>query len=179
MARITIEDCLSKTKDRFELVMLAAERTRELLAGASSTMLRTGDKYTVTALREIAGGYDCNALREASVLRYRRGKIVRESISLSNEETNEFTQPELCGTEMDSSDGIELKTSLDDNLDASNEDSILDIIDSIEDDSQDIDLIDDNEDLTDTKDPEHHPIPRNNVLDQSKIYSDEEIDEDD
>lgn len=55
MARITVEDCLQKVPNRFELVMLAAQRTRQLLGGAKP-LLQTDNREVVTALREIAAG---------------------------------------------------------------------------------------------------------------------------
>ena len=54
MARVTVEDCVDKVPNRFELVMLAAHRARELTAGAQLTVARDEDKNPVVALREIA-----------------------------------------------------------------------------------------------------------------------------
>jgi len=54
MARITVEDCVTKVPNRFELVMLAAQRARDISAGASLTVERDNDKNPVVALREIA-----------------------------------------------------------------------------------------------------------------------------
>ena len=54
MARVTVEDCLDKVESWFELVMLAAQRSREINSGAPITVERDGDKPTVIALREIA-----------------------------------------------------------------------------------------------------------------------------
>lgn len=53
MARITVEDCLTKVKSRFELVVLAAHRAKELLGGAKATVSEDDDKVTVLSLREI------------------------------------------------------------------------------------------------------------------------------
>jgi DNA-directed RNA polymerase subunit omega len=55
MARITVEDCLEKIPSRFELVMLAAKRTRQLLKGAKP-LIESENRDVVTALREIAAG---------------------------------------------------------------------------------------------------------------------------
>jgi DNA-directed RNA polymerase subunit omega len=55
MARITVEDCLQKVPNRFELVLLGAKRARQLLQGAKP-LLDTGNREIVTALREIAAG---------------------------------------------------------------------------------------------------------------------------
>ena len=54
MARVTVEDCVDKVPNRFELVMLAAHRARELSAGSQITLDRDNDKNPVVALREIA-----------------------------------------------------------------------------------------------------------------------------
>jgi DNA-directed RNA polymerase subunit omega len=54
MARVTVEDCVLKVPNRFELVLLAAQRAREVTAGAQITLERDNDKNPVVALREIA-----------------------------------------------------------------------------------------------------------------------------
>jgi DNA-directed RNA polymerase subunit omega len=54
MARITVEDCLEVVDNRFELVMMATKRARQLAKGASATVEGHNDKPTVLALREIA-----------------------------------------------------------------------------------------------------------------------------
>jgi DNA-directed RNA polymerase subunit omega len=54
MARVTVEDCVDKITNRFDLVLLAAERAREISGGAELTIDRDRDKNPVVALREIA-----------------------------------------------------------------------------------------------------------------------------
>ena len=54
MARVTVEDCIDKIPNRFELVMSAAQRVRDITAGAAITVDRDRDKNPVVALREIA-----------------------------------------------------------------------------------------------------------------------------
>jgi DNA-directed RNA polymerase subunit omega len=54
MARVTVEDCVLKIPNRFELVLLAAQRARDVTAGAQITLERDNDKNPVVALREIA-----------------------------------------------------------------------------------------------------------------------------
>ena len=57
MARITVEDCLTKENNRFALVQLASKRTKQLLSGAKSVNVESkSNKAVVTALREIAAG---------------------------------------------------------------------------------------------------------------------------
>jgi DNA-directed RNA polymerase subunit omega len=54
MARVTVEDCVVKVPNRFELVLLAAQRAREITSGAPLSLDRDDDKNPVVALREIA-----------------------------------------------------------------------------------------------------------------------------
>ena len=54
MARVTVEDCVERIPNRFELVMLAAKRSREIASGSVLTVERDNDKNPVVALREIA-----------------------------------------------------------------------------------------------------------------------------
>ena len=56
MARITVEDCLKVVDNRFELVLMATRRARQLENGVESTIASENDKPTVVALREIAAG---------------------------------------------------------------------------------------------------------------------------
>ncbi|MHB8472862.1 MAG: DNA-directed RNA polymerase subunit omega [Gammaproteobacteria bacterium] len=57
MARVTVEDCLDKLDNRFQLVMVATKRARQLANGAESHVPWENDKPTVVALREIAEGF--------------------------------------------------------------------------------------------------------------------------
>lgn len=54
MARVTVEDCIERVSNRFELVLLAGQRSRNLSAGGELTVERDNDKNPVVALREIA-----------------------------------------------------------------------------------------------------------------------------
>ena len=54
MARVTVEDCVDKVENRFELVLLSAHRARMIASGSSLTVARDNDKNPVVALREIA-----------------------------------------------------------------------------------------------------------------------------
>lgn len=54
MARVTVEDCIEQVPNRFDLVLLAAERARNLSSGAKLTLDRDNDKNPICALREIA-----------------------------------------------------------------------------------------------------------------------------
>ena len=70
MARITVEDCLENVSNRFELVMIAAKRARQLMRGsADPTVPWENDKATVVALREIAAGHtDFSDAHEVDVI---------------------------------------------------------------------------------------------------------------
>lgn len=56
MARITVEDCLENTPNRFALVRLAARRAKQLLSGSEAVTDTKGNRHVVSALREIADG---------------------------------------------------------------------------------------------------------------------------
>ena len=56
MARVTVEDCLDKVDNRFELVLVATKRARQIARGAQPAVEVENDKPTVLALREIAAG---------------------------------------------------------------------------------------------------------------------------
>jgi DNA-directed RNA polymerase subunit omega len=65
MARVTVEDCIEVVNNRFELVLLAARRSREILGGAALHVARDNDKNPVVALREISERtLDLELLRE-------------------------------------------------------------------------------------------------------------------
>ena len=68
MARVTVEDCVERVPNRFELVMLAAKRSRAISSGSDLTVERDNDKNPVCALREIADdGVPLDDLREELV----------------------------------------------------------------------------------------------------------------
>ncbi len=58
VARVTVEDCIEKIENRFDLVLMAAHRARMISAGAAITVDRDNDKNPVVALREIGDGAD-------------------------------------------------------------------------------------------------------------------------
>jgi len=76
MARVTVEDCIDKVDSRFELVLLAAKRARQLTRGAAQTVQEEGDKPPVTALREISGNsIDLEELREEMIKHHQKHVI--------------------------------------------------------------------------------------------------------
>ena len=94
MARVTVEDCVLKVPNRFELVLLAAQRAREITSGAPLTLDRDADKNPVVALREIAD--------ETVGLEHLRSSVVRgmqKHVEIDEpEETHELElDPALLG----------------------------------------------------------------------------------
>ena len=88
MARITVEDCLEKIDNQYDLVLLAKERTSQLNSGAGMLVEKDDDKNTVVALREIGEGkVDPEELKKNAVLRLRKEpnetdqEVVEEEIS--------------------------------------------------------------------------------------------------
>lgn len=119
MARVTVEDCLDNVENRFQLVLVAARRARQLLAGAEPCVEQENDKPTVLALREIAGGFVTSAILEESEHQVEVGLDVDEDIlselgavsgedakvKSDNEESGEAVRAESVGeaTEIESS----------------------------------------------------------------------------
>ncbi|MBR9864266.1 DNA-directed RNA polymerase subunit omega [Neptunicoccus sediminis] len=97
MARVTVEDCVDKVPNRFELVMLAAHRAREISTGAEITVPRDNDKNPVVALREIAEEtLTSEQLREAAIESYQT--------QIEVDEPEEDQMALLMGTEQDKPD---------------------------------------------------------------------------
>ncbi len=101
MARVTVEDCLQNVKNRFELVMLASKRARQLMRGSAEPKVAwENDKPTVVALREIAMGYtDFSDAHNAEPMLVETTVI---SITTEHTETSEtHTPPELTEPQTD------------------------------------------------------------------------------
>lgn len=82
MARVTVEDCIVKIPNRFELVMLSSQRAREIGSGAEMMVDRDNDKNPVVALREIADTeISLDGLRDALVRNYQKVIEVEEDES--------------------------------------------------------------------------------------------------
>lgn len=79
MARVTVEDCIEKIRNRFELVMVAAQRARKIGSGAALTVDRDRDKNPVVSLREIADEtIDLPALKEELIRGHQRMVVYEE-----------------------------------------------------------------------------------------------------
>tara|TARA_B100000945_G_C20348612_1_gene581067 strand:+ start:768 stop:1205 length:438 start_codon:yes stop_codon:yes gene_type:complete len=94
MARITVEDCLEKVDNQYDLVLLAKERTSQLNSGSEMLVKQDNDKNTVVALREIAEGkVDTKDLKTNAILRLRKepdevvGEEEQEEITNDNFDT--------------------------------------------------------------------------------------------
>lgn len=86
MARVTVEDCVIKIPNRFDLVMLAAQRARDIAAGSPLTVDRDNDKDPVVALREIAD--------ESVALRQLEDSLIKE-LQQKRDEADEPEEDEM------------------------------------------------------------------------------------
>lgn len=94
MARVTVEDCITKIPNRFDLVLCASHRTRQLSAGAPMTIERDNDKLPVIALREIAKGKISSDSLQASLI-----QSMRRTVQLDDSEQE---MAEMLSEEQDS-----------------------------------------------------------------------------
>jgi len=86
MARTTVEDCLDNVDNRFQLVLIASKRAREIAMGADPLVERDNDKPTVIALREIAEGLvDASILEKTSARQHAEESIVSEEELVTGE----------------------------------------------------------------------------------------------
>ena len=92
MARITVEDCLDKVENQYDLVLLAKERTSQLNSGSEMFVEKDDDKNTVISLREIASGkLKTEDLKQSAVLRLRK----EPDESFVEEETEEVSSDDF------------------------------------------------------------------------------------
>ena len=94
MARVTVEDCVDKVPNRFELVILASHRAREISSGGQITVDRDNDKNPVVALREIA-----EETQSAGELRERMIESNQTQIEIDEPEDDQMAL--LMGAEAD------------------------------------------------------------------------------
>lgn len=94
MARVTVEDCVLKIPNRFDLVMLAAQRARDISSGTPLTVERDNDKNPVVSLREIAGeSIDIENLAESLI----QGMQKYVEVDEPEEDIVEFDAPQVGG----------------------------------------------------------------------------------
>ena len=90
MARITVEDCLEKIDNQYDLVLLAKERTVQLNAGSPMLVEEDNDKRTIISLREIGDGkIDIKEIEESAIKRLRKEPDEVEQQEETEEETND------------------------------------------------------------------------------------------
>ena len=90
MARITVEDCLKKIDNQYDLVLLAKERTAQLNSGSPMLVEEDNDKKTIIALREIGGGkLSIKDLEKNAVTRLRKEPDEVEELEDTEEEVND------------------------------------------------------------------------------------------
>jgi DNA-directed RNA polymerase subunit omega len=93
MARLTVEDCLDNVENRFELVLVASKRARQLSMGAEALVELENDKPTVLALREIAENKINKAVLEEEVIPQEdiemmiEGELLQSPMSLGDDQT--------------------------------------------------------------------------------------------
>ena len=114
MARVTVEDCIEKIENRFELVLIAANRARVLANGVEPTIPEDNDKPGVISLREIAD--------ETIPIEQLRKNVIKSFQSYPEEITNEENSSESeSDNEENSSESDNADDSLDNNIHADNE----------------------------------------------------------
>jgi len=90
MARITVEDCLEKVDNQYDLVLLAKERTVQLNADSPMLVEENNDKRTIISLREIGDGkIKVKELEESAIKRLRKEPDQTEELEETEEETND------------------------------------------------------------------------------------------
>jgi DNA-directed RNA polymerase subunit omega len=85
MARVTVEDCLEKLNNRFDLVLVASKRARQLATGGKDPFVpEENDKPTVLALREIAEGYITRSILDEPKSKYREMPVVSDDFQIND-----------------------------------------------------------------------------------------------
>ena len=98
MARVTVEDCVLKVDNRFELIVLASHRGREIAAGAELTLPRDNDKNPVVSLREIAEETIVVEDLKEDMIVSMQNQIMDDEVSAKTDEESE----DLKNTDVDS-----------------------------------------------------------------------------
>lgn len=140
MARVTVEDCIDKIPNRYELLMVAAQRAKDIASGAPITVARDNDKNTVVALREIADEtISIEELQKSLVMGLQKYVEVEEP----EEEELEIIAAEKELSDLDEQfSGLMLENDLGDNMQVHGEDDDIDLDAEVEN-EENIDLDDD------------------------------------
>lgn len=125
MARVTVEDCIDKIPNRYELLMVAAQRAKDLSAGAPLTVARDNDKNSVIALREIADEtVSIEELQKSLVMGLQKYVEVEEP----EEEELEIMAAEKELADLDGQfTGLLPQAEIDDNMQVHGGDDLLDV----------------------------------------------------
>ena len=125
MARVTVEDCIDKIPNRYELLMVAAQRAKDIASGAPITVARDNDKNTVVALREIADEtISIEELQKSLVMGLQKYVEVEEP----EEEELEIMAAEKELSDLDEQfSGLVLENDLGDNMQVRGEDDDIDL----------------------------------------------------
>lgn len=123
MARVTVEDCISVVNNRFKLILLAAQRAKELEMGAQPSVLRDNDKSTVIALREIAE----NALNLETVERNAKQNLINNSNKYTGADWSESDLEDVDShTSSYNEDNSEEEDSSEDEIETDNSEEMYD-----------------------------------------------------
>lgn len=145
MARVTVEDCVEKVPNRYELLMVAAQRAKDIEAGAPLQVSRDNDKNSVVALREIAENkVSIEDLQKSLVMNLQKYVEVEEP----EEEELEILAAEKELSELDSQfdSSMLLDSDLNDSMQIHDEDSDINLDDDSDLDDGDLDTDDSFED---------------------------------
>lgn len=108
MARVTVEDCIEKVSNRFELVMVASQRARRLGSGAALTVDRDNDKNPVVALREIADStVNVEELREELVKNNQRVVPMDDTADVIDQVDGEAEWSAIAAAQIGAGQGFE------------------------------------------------------------------------
>ena len=141
MARVTVEDCIDKVPNRYELLMVAAQRAKDIASGAPITVARDNDKNTVVALREIAEGtVSIEELQKSLVMGLQKYVEVEEP----EEEEMEIMAAEKELSDLDEQfSGLLLDSDVNENMQVHGEDDDIDLDAEVDaTDADDLDLDD-------------------------------------
>jgi DNA-directed RNA polymerase subunit omega len=160
MARVTVEDCVVKVPNRFELVLLAAQRAREISSGAPLSIDRDDDKNPVVALREIA--------EETVALDHLKSSVVRgmqKHVEIDEPEESHELELDTALFGVGAPAGALMDEELDADADADAEDG---------EDTEDAEDIEDTEEGTE----DEEALPAEAAVDLAQIDEDDELAED-
>lgn len=147
MARVTVEDCIEKIPNRYELLMVAAQRAKDIESGSALQVERDNDKNSVVALREIAEGkVSIEDLQKSLVLNLQKYVEVEEP----EEEELEIiaAEKELSGLDSQFDSSMLLDSDIEDSMQIEDEEGALDMDDASLDDDFDDDGVDFKDDMS-------------------------------